>query len=200
MDSVTRMAMALREIGLSAGEPPATKGYPPSVFATLPRLLERSGCAEKGSITGVYAVLVEADDMNEPIGDACRGILDGHIWLSRQLAVQNHYPAVSALDSISRLMTDITDDAHKTAAGELRSIIAAYKQSEELINIGAYARGSNPQIDLAIEMLPDINAFLRQGMVERSTFQQARDAMVALAQAARGRRDQDRARREEARK
>ena len=187
MDSVTRMAMALREIGLSAGEPPATKGYPPSVFATLPRILERSGCDEKGSITGIYTVLVEADDMNEPIGDACRGILDGHIWLSRQLAVQNHYPAVSTLDSISRLMIDIVDEDHTNAAGQIRAMLATYKQSEELINIGAYARGSNSDIDLAIDMLPEIKAYLRQGMFERSSFAEARDSIVALAEKARAR-------------
>ena len=188
MDSVTRMALALREIGLSAGQPPATKGFPPSVFAVLPRLLERTGCSDKGSITGVYAVLVEADDMNEPVGDSCRGILDGHIWLSRQLAVQNHYPAVSILDSISRLMTDVADEEHKAAAGLMRSILAAYRQSEELINIGAYARGSNPEIDLAIEMMPEIGAYLRQGMYERSSFGQAREGLLALAGKARAKR------------
>jgi len=200
MDSVTRMAMALREIGLSAGEPPATKGFPPSVFATLPRVLERSGCDEGGSITGVYTVLVEADDMNEPIGDACRGILDGHIWLSRALAVQNHYPAVSVLESISRLMVDVADEGHNAAAGELRAILATFKQSEELINIGAYARGSNPQIDLAIEMVPEIMAYLRQQMSERSTFAQARDGLAALAEKARARRSEPRPKPAEARK
>ena len=200
MDSVTRMAMALREIGLSAGEPPATKGYPPSVFATLPRLLERSGCSERGSITGVYAVLVEADDMNEPIGDACRGILDGHIWLSRQLAVQNHYPAVSPLESISRLMVDVTDGDHKAAAGEIRALLATYRQSEELINIGAYARGSNLEIDVAIEMMPEIKAFLCQGMSERSSFSDSRNGLVSLAARSRAKREALRARQQEARR
>ena len=189
MDSVTRMAMALREIGLSAGEPPATKGYPPSVFATLPRVLERSGCSESGSVTGIYTVLVEADDMNEPIGDACRGILDGHVWLSRQLAVRNHYPAVSTLESISRVMVDITDDAHRAAAGQVKSLMAVYKQSEELINIGAYARGSNRDIDLAIEMMPEITRFAQQGMTECSSFASTRDSLVALAAKISSRRD-----------
>ncbi len=199
MDSVTRMAMALREIGLSAGEPPATKGYPPSVFATLPRVLERSGCSENGSVTGIYTVLVEADDMNEPIGDACRGILDGHVWLSRQLAVRNHYPAVSTLESISRVMADIADEAHIAAAGQVKSLMAIHKQSEELINIGAYARGSNRDIDLAIEMVPEILQFSQQKMTERSSFEAARDGLVSLAAKISSRRDKPRVAQSEAR-
>ncbi|MCD6404446.1 MAG: FliI/YscN family ATPase [Planctomycetes bacterium] len=198
MDSVTRMAMALREIGLSAGEPPATRGYPPSVFATLPRVLERSGCGEEGSITGIYTVLVEADDMNEPVGDTCRGILDGHIWLSRELAVQHHYPAISPLESISRLANDVTDDEHRQAAAEIKSILATYRRSEELINIGAYVRGSNTQIDLSIEMMPAIRDYLRQGMGESSSFQEARDSIVQLADKARARRGATHADRQEA--
>jgi len=200
MDSVTRMAMALREIGLSAGEPPATKGYPPSVFATLPRILERSGCDASGSVTGIYTVLVEADDMNEPIGDACRGILDGHVWLSRDLAQQNHYPAVSALESISRVMVDVTDAEHQAAAGQIKALLATYKQSEELINIGAYARGSSAQIDLAIDMMEDIKTYLCQPIAERSSFDDARGALIALAKKAEARRSQLAARQPEARK
>lgn len=184
MDSVTRMAMALREIGLSAGEPPATRGYPPSVFATLPQILERSGCDETGSVTGIYTVLVESDDMNEPIGDACRGILDGHIWLSRELATQHHFPAISVLDSVSRLSGDVCDDDHRRAAARLKAVMATYRRSEELINIGAYARGSNAEIDLSIEMQPAIRAYLRQDIEECATFAEARQQLVALAERA----------------
>lgn len=185
MDSVTRMAMALREIGLSAGEPPATRGYPPSVFATLPRILERSGCDCEGSITGIYTVLVESDDINEPIGDACRGILDGHIWLSRELATQHHFPAVSVLESVSRLAADVCDDEHREAAAEIKALMAAYRRSEELINIGAYARGSNPEIDRAIEMMGPIRDYLRQRIEEPGTFEEARSRLISLAERAR---------------
>ncbi len=185
MDSVTRMAMALREIGLSAGEPPTTRGYPPSVFAALPRVLERSGCNAGGSITGIYAVLVESDDINEPVGDACRGILDGHIWLSRELASQHHYPAISVLDSVSRLAGDVCDQEHREAVGEIRSVMATYRRSEDLINIGAYTRGSNADIDRAIEMVNPVREYLRQGMEEPATFEQARGRLLALAERAR---------------
>lgn len=166
MDSVTRLAMAQREVGLAIGEPPATRGYTPSVFSLLPRLLERSGTSSRGSITGFYTVLVDGDDMNEPITDAVRGILDGHILLSRRLASQNHYPAIDILGSISRVMVSITSAEHQKAAGQLRSTLATYREAEDLINIGAYQPGSNPSIDLALAKMDDINRFLRQGIEE----------------------------------
>jgi flagellum-specific ATP synthase len=170
MDSVTRVAMAQREIGLAIGEPPTSKGYTPSVFAMLPRLLERSGTSDMGSITGLYAVLVEGDDMTEPVADAVRSILDGHIVLSRKLANQNHYPAVDVLDSVSRLMIDVVDERHAAAANRIREILATYRESEDLINIGAYNRGSNPKIDLALDKIGAITGFLRQGIAEQSAF------------------------------
>ena len=150
MDSITRFAMAQREIGLAIGEPPATKGYTPSVFALLPRLLERAGTAEKGSITGLYTVLVEGDDFNEPIADAARGILDGHIVLSRQLAALGHYPAIDVLNSISRVMINIVDEEHFQVAAKIKEVIAVYNEAKDLIDVGAYQKGNNPQIDLAI--------------------------------------------------
>jgi len=162
MDSVTRLAMAQREVGLAIGEPPATRGYTPSVFALLPRLLERAGAGERGSITGLYTVLVDGDDMNEPVADAVRGILDGHIVLSRALAQQNHYPAVDVLQSVSRVMPSVTVPEHRAAAGELRSLLASYREAEDLINIGAYVEGSNPRIDRARKYVDAIRAFLRQ--------------------------------------
>ena len=170
MDSITRFAMAQREIGLTIGEPPATKGYTPSVFAMLPRLMERSGNSDKGSITAFYTVLVDGDDMNEPIADAARGILDGHIVLSRKLAHKNHYPAIDILASISRLMPEITTDIQKQKAGELRDALATYIESEDLINIGAYQKGSNAKIDKSIELNDDIESFLKQKMNEFSSF------------------------------
>ncbi|MCB0213039.1 MAG: flagellar protein export ATPase FliI [Anaerolineae bacterium] len=162
MDSVTRFAMAQREIGLAIGEPPAMKGYTPSVFALLPKLLERTGTNRYGTITGFYTVLVESDDMTEPITDAVRSILDGHIVLSRELAAQNHYPAINVLESVSRVMSAITDSSHRAAAGELRDLLAAYINTRDLINIGAYIEGSNPNIDRAIVSMPEILDFLRQ--------------------------------------
>ncbi|MHB9145607.1 MAG: flagellar protein export ATPase FliI [Symbiobacteriia bacterium] len=162
MDSVTRLAMAQREVGLAAGEPPATRGYPPSVFALLPRLLERSGTAAKGSITGFYTVLVDGDDMNEPVADAVRGILDGHVVLSRDLAAQNHYPAIDILSSVSRVMPQITSPEHRQAAAQVRAVLATMKEAQDLINIGAYQPGSNPRIDYAIAMVDAVNRFLRQ--------------------------------------
>ncbi|OIO85635.1 MAG: EscN/YscN/HrcN family type III secretion system ATPase [Candidatus Aquicultor secundus] len=170
MDSVTRFAMSQREVGLAIGEPPATRGYTPSVFALLPKLLERSGTAKKGTITGLYTVLVEADDMNEPIADAVRGILDGHVVLSRRLASQNHYPAIDILQSVSRVMPDIVSDEHISAAGRTRDILATYREAEDLINIGAYVSGSNPRIDYAIELIDYVNTFLKQGVAEREDF------------------------------
>lgn len=170
MDSVTRFAMAQREVGLTTGEPPATRGYPPSVFAILPKLLERSGMSEKGSITGIYTVLVDGDDHNEPIADAVRGILDGHIVLTRELAMQNHYPAIDTLQSISRVMNDIISEEHKKYAGKLREYLAIYQDAKDLIDIGAYVAGSNPRIDEAIKHIDGINNFLRQGVDEKVSF------------------------------
>jgi flagellum-specific ATP synthase len=171
MDSVTRFAMAQREIGLAIGEPPAARAYPPSVFALLPRLLERLGTSEKGSITGFYTVLVEADDMNEPIADAVRSILDGHVVLSRDLAAQGHYPAIDVLPSVSRLMSAVASPAHQAAARRIREMMAIYNDARDLINIGAYVRGSDPRIDRAITAHPKIEAFLRQAPDEEATFE-----------------------------
>lgn len=165
MDSVTRFAMAMREVGLAIGEPPTTKGYTPSVFATLPKLLERAGNFKgKGSITGLYTVLVEGDDMNEPVADAVRSILDGHIVLSRDLAARNHYPSIDILNSASRVMRDIVSPEHLQLNGRVREIMATYKEAEDLINIGAYAEGSNGKIDYAISQIEAIVDFLQQGM------------------------------------
>lgn len=180
MDSVTRFAMAQREVGLAVGEPPATKGYTPSVFALLPRLLERSGTSEVGAITALYTVLVEGDDTNEPISDAVRGILDGHVILSRDLAAQNHYPAIDILGSVSRVMTEIVPEAQLAAAAKLRETLAVYREARDLINIGAYARGSNPAIDQAIERIDRVNAFLRQGVYEPSPFEETVDVLQGL--------------------
>jgi len=170
MDSLTRFSMAQREIGLAVGEPPVTRGYTPSVYALMPKLLERSGTSDRGSITGLYSVLVDGDDMNEPITDTARGILDGHIALSRQLAHRNHYPAVDVLASISRVMNDIVDDEHKKSANELRRNLAVYRDAEDLINVGAYVKGSNPAIDRSIALIQGINDFLTQGTTERFTY------------------------------
>ncbi|MGD2107911.1 MAG: FliI/YscN family ATPase [Phycisphaerae bacterium] len=180
-DSTTRMAMAQRQIGLAAGEPPTTKGYPPSVFSLLPKLLERSGNTERGSITGMYTVLVESDDITEPISDAIRGILDGHIWLSRELANRSHYPAVSVLESISRVMPDVTDEAHVRAATEVRRVLAVFNDIEDLVNVGAYASGSNLEFDVAVKMKPAIDAFLRQSIDERAAFDDTRDRLLGVA-------------------
>jgi flagellum-specific ATP synthase len=180
MDSVTRMAMAGRQIGLAAGEPPATKGYPPSVFAMLPKFLERSGRTQAGSITGLYTVLVEGDDMNEPIADAVRGVLDGHIWLARRLANRGQYPAVSVLDSISRVMPDVVDAQHLAAAARMKRLMAVWSEIEDLVSIGAYAMGSNPEFDLAIQTRPDIEAFMRQRIDEGVSFEAARGALLEL--------------------
>jgi FliI/YscN family ATPase len=180
MDSLTRFAMAQREIGLAAGEPPATRGYPPSVFTTLPKLVERAGRSPQGSITAFYTVLVEADDFNEPISDAARGLLDGHLWLSRRLASRGHYPAIDVLDSLSRLMPDVTTPEHRQAAAAMRELLAAYREHEDLISIGAYRRGGNPLVDLAIEKQAEINAYLRQPVEQPSSFVEARDALLKL--------------------
>ncbi|MFQ5589954.1 MAG: FliI/YscN family ATPase [Phycisphaerae bacterium] len=181
LDSTTRIAMAQRQIGLSAGEPPTTKGYPPSVFGLLPRLLERSGRTASGSITGLYTVLVEGDDINEPISDAIRGILDGHIWLSRELANRGHYPAVSVLDSISRVMPDVVDPGQLAAAASVRRVLAVWNDIADLVNVGAYSPGSNVEFDVAVKMKPAIEEFLQQGIEERATYGDTRDRLVALA-------------------
>jgi flagellum-specific ATP synthase len=173
MDSVTRLAMSQREVGLAIGEPPTTKGYTPSVFAMLPKLLERAGNARKGSITGLYTVLVEGDDMTEPVADAVRSILDGHIVLSRRLASAGHYPAVDVLESISRVMPLITTEAHQQAAHRLVDMMATYREAEDLINIGAYVRGSNPRIDEALKNWEKIRGFLRQPSHEHALLEKS---------------------------
>ncbi|MEM0951461.1 MAG: FliI/YscN family ATPase [Cyanobacteria bacterium P01_H01_bin.74] len=180
MDSLTRVAMALREVGLAIGEPPTTRGYTPSVFAFMPKLLERSGNSAAGSITGLYTVLVEGDDMNEPVADMVRGLLDGHIVLSRQLAEQNHFPAVDVLASVSRLMPHIATPEHQEAAGKLRNLMALYKKSEDLITIGAYAPGSNPKLDIAVKLHEEIKALLCQGIAEKFSLEETLDCMRAL--------------------
>ena len=162
MDSLTRFSMAQREIGLASGEPPVTRGYPPSVYAELPKVLERAGNTHQGSITGLYTVLVDGDDFNEPITDTARGILDGHIVLSRNLAHKNHYPAIDIMASISRCMSAIASKEHKQAAGRLKNVLATYNDAEDLINIGAYKSGSNPEIDYAITKINQVNAYLMQ--------------------------------------
>jgi flagellum-specific ATP synthase len=171
VDSVTRIAMALREIGLAVGEPPATKGYTPSVFAFLPKFLERPGLTATGSVTGIYTVLVEGDDFNEPVSDAVRSILDGHVTLSRRLANRNHYPAVDVLDSVSRVMPEVISNEHRIAAGRVRELLAAYRESEDLITIGAYVKGADRVTDEAISKLDDVNDFLRQDMEECAEFE-----------------------------
>ncbi len=180
MDSVTRFAMAQREVGLAIGEPPATKGYTPSVFAKLPILMERSGTSDKGSITAFYTVLVDGDDFNEPIADAVRGILDGHIVLSRALAHKNHYPAIDILNSVSRLMPSIAEDNHKDAASKARDLLATYKEAEDLINIGAYVSGSNKKIDIAVQYNPYIEKFLKQGIKEKCGFDESVRTLTSM--------------------
>ncbi len=180
MDSVTRFAMAGREVGLAAGEPPTTRGYTPSVFAQLPKLLERAGKNGKGSITGIYTVLVDGDDFNEPIADAVRSILDGHIVLTRDLADQGHFPAIDVLRSISRLRSDVTPKDALAAGRELIRLLATYRRVEDMVNIGAYARGANPEIDRAIDMIGPINAFLRQDVAESQTLDESFEAIKGL--------------------
>jgi len=180
MDSVTRFAMAQREVGLAIGEPPATKGYTPSVFAKLPKLMERSGTSMDGSITAFYTVLVDGDDFNEPIADAVRGILDGHIVLSRDLAHKNHYPAIDVLNSVSRLMSTIAESEHKQAASLARDLLATYKEAEDLINIGAYVKGTNKKIDMAINYNDKLNQFLCQGIEEKSDFEKSKNTLLSM--------------------
>ena len=181
MDSVTRYATAEREIGLAIGEPPTTKGYTPSVFAKLPKLLERAGTTlDKGTITALYTVLVEADDMNDPIGDSVRAILDGHIVLSRDLAIRNHYPAIEVTHSVSRLMMDVTEPEHQKAAARLKETLAIYNDSKDLIDIGAYTAGSNPRIDYAVAHMDAINDYLRQPVEERVDFEKTVSKLIDL--------------------
>lgn len=190
MDSVTRFAMAMREVGLAIGEPPTTKGYTPSVFAMLPKLLERAGSFKQfGTITGLYTVLVEGDDMNEPIADSVRSILDGHIVLSRELAAKNHYPCIDILHSTSRVMRDIVDEDHMKNSGKIREILATHKEAEDLINIGAYVPGSNPKIDYAISRIDAVNDFLRQGMNEQDNLD---DSIARMKELVLDRRSEDR--------
>ena len=180
MDSVTRFAMAQREIGLAGGEPPTTKGYPPSVFAMLPRLVERAGRSTLGSITAFFTVLVEGDDHNDPIGDTVRGLLDGHIWLSRKLSTRGHYPAIHPIDSISRLMPDICSSKHLKAARAMRRLLGIYADNEDIISIGAYRKGSNPEIDHAIEMKPLIDQFLQQAVDDEAKLGETVDRITKL--------------------
>jgi type III secretion protein N (ATPase) len=180
MDSVTRFARAQREVGLAAGEPPARQGYPPSVFSMLPKLLERTGCGATGSITALYTVLVAGGDMEEPIADEVRGILDGHILLSRELASRNHWPAIDVLPSLSRVMNSVVDTEHSEAAGTMREMLANYESKRDLISLGAYEYGSDPDVDLAIDMIDDIEAVLQQGLSERSEFEETRQRLIDL--------------------
>ena len=180
MDSLTRFSMAQREIGLASGEPPVTRGYPPSVYSEMPKLLERAGRADKGSITGLYTVLVDGDDFNEPITDTARSILDGHIMLSRKLGHKNHYPAIDILQSISRCMSSIVTKEHKAVAGKLKNVLATYTEAEDLINIGAYKKGSNPNIDYAIEKIDSVNNFLMQDVDSKYDFETSVSLMKVL--------------------
>ena len=180
MDSLTRFSMAQREIGLASGEPPVSRGYPPSVYSEMPKLLERAGRADKGSITGLYTVLVDGDDFNEPITDTARSILDGHIVLSRKLGHKNHYPAIDVLGSISRCMSQIATKEHKKAAGKLRNVLATYDEAEDLINIGAYKNGSNPSIDYAISKIDEVNGFLCQDVDEKFGFEESMEILSGL--------------------
>jgi flagellum-specific ATP synthase len=181
MDSVTRFAMAQREVGLAIGEPTTTRGYTPSVFALLPKLLERAGTSQSGTITGLYSVLVDGDDMNEPVADAVRSILDGHIVLSRKLAAANHYPAIDVLSSVSRVMPDVVDHNHYSAASAVRDVMATYREAEDLINIGAYVPGSNPRVDLALSKIEAIRHFLRQGIYETAGYEETISQLLSVA-------------------
>ncbi len=180
MDSVTRVATAQREVGLAIGEPPTTRGYTPPTFALLPRLLERAGMGPEGSITGLYTVLVEGDDMDEPVADAVRAILDGHIVLSRRLASQGHYPAIDVLESVSRVINEVVTPEHLAQANQIKETMVTYREAEDLINVGAYQRGNSDQIDFALDHIDRINTFLRQDMTEQSDFDESRTQMMDL--------------------
>ncbi len=182
MDSLTRMAMAQRQIGLAAGEPPTAKGYPPSTFALLPRLLERAGHTARGSITGIYTVLVEGDDIDEPLSDAVRGILDGHVWLSRKLANRGHYPAIDVLNSISRVAVDVVDDAQTRAATLVRRVLATWDDIEDLVSIGAYTPGTNPDYDVAVQTRDVVNRYLQQDRHTGYTFAETTEALKTLGE------------------
>ena len=182
MDSLTRFAMAQREIGLAIGEPPVARGYTPSIYAELPKLLERSGNFKKGSITGVYTVLVEGDDTNEPIADTVRGILDGHIILSRKLANSNHFPAIDVSASISRLMPELVSVQHKQFASRIRDIMSIYEKNADLVSIGAYKAGTNPKLDYALSKMDAINQFLVQGTEEKFSYEQCLEQMQKILQ------------------
>ncbi len=181
MDSVTRFAMAQREVGLTIGEPPATRGYTPSVFAMLPRLLERAGTSATGSITGIYTVLVDGDDMNEPIADAVRSILDGHIVLSRNIAAQNHFPAIDIMPSVSRVMNEVVSPEHLKAAQQMRQLMAVYRDAEDLIHIGAYVKGSSAKIDESIQKIDAINDFLCQGIYEVDSYEETEKKLMGIS-------------------
>ena len=176
----SRFSMAQREIGLASGEPPVSRGYPPSVYSEMPKLLERAGRSDKGSITGLYTVLVDGDDFNEPITDTARSILDGHIMLDRKLAHKNHYPAIDVLQSISRCMSQIAQRGHKSYAGRLKNVLATYNEAEDLINIGAYKAGSNPGIDYAIQKIEEVNRFLMQEVNEKFSFEESVGLLEAI--------------------
>lgn len=180
MDSLTRFSMAQREIGLASGEPPVSRGYPPSVYSEMPKLLERAGCSDVGSITGLYTVLVDGDDFNEPITDTARSILDGHIMLNRKLAHKNHYPAIDILQSISRCMSQVATKDHRKVAGKLKNVLATYNEAEDLINIGAYKSGSNPDIDYSISMIKKVNGFLEQDVDEKISFDECLDELFKM--------------------
>jgi len=183
MDSITRFALAQREIGLSVGEPPTTKGYPPSAFAFIPKLLERAGTGEgNGTITGLYTVLVEGDDISEPVSDAVRAVLDGHIVLDRELAAHNHYPAIDVLASVSRLMIDVISKEHYDLSMKLKDFLATYNEAKDLINIGAYAKGSNPKWDIAIDKIDRINAYLKQGIMETVTMEESLNTLKEIVE------------------
>jgi len=182
VDSLTRFALAQREIGLAAGEPPTTRGFPPSVFALLPKLVERAGRSPTGSITAFYTVLVEGDDPNEPIADTVRGLIDGHTWLSRSIAAKGHYPAIDVLPSLSRLMSEVATEEHRRAAAQVRELLAVYREHEDVISVGAYRKGSNRTVDVAIELRDEINRFLRQTVGEGSSVEDSRKGLVRLAQ------------------
>ena len=182
MDSLTRFAMAQREIGLAIGEPPVTRGFTPSVFAAMPKLLERAGTSSRGTITGLYTVLVDGDDFNEPVTDTVRGIIDGHIILSRKLANQNHYPAIDVLASVSRVMPSIIEKEHLNMANAIKDIMATYRESEDLINIGAYKMGSNRKIDVAIQLKEDIDKLLKQEVLEIYPFEETISMMKEIYQ------------------
>ncbi len=182
MDSLTRFSMAQREIGLASGEPPVSRGYPPSVYSEMPKLLERAGRSDKGSITGLYTVLVDGDDFNEPITDTARSILDGHIMLNRKIAQKNHYPAIDVLQSISRVMSSIVDERHKKVSGQLKNVLATYTEAEDLVNIGAYKPGSNKNIDYALSKIDAVNQFLRQDVYEKIEFEQIVEDLAQIFQ------------------